>query len=414
MNDLNADLYPRDAELALLTAAFHDPTVTKTVPVDPTDFYQPAHEQIWRAIAALHADGIRPDGSTLLARLTEANARSTIITDTLLDIASPTGWAVIPANAAHYAETVTDWSARRRLLADCDHIKALAVTLAAPIADTIAEAERRIVGGGSAERDTEGVVTLEEFLAGDDERQDWILPGLLARGDRLVLTGVEGMGKTTIARQIGIMLASGLDPFTLHPIPAKRVLYVDCENPKRIMRDKMRDLQRVAAARQRNPEDRLWIQRYPQGLDLAKGSDRLKLHHLCALLNPDLLLIGPAYKLYVGGASDREETLAREVTAALDGLRERFGFALVLEHHSPHAQPGQAQRTVRPIGSSLWLRWPEFGYGIRPQKGTTLEQRKAEWSSWRGARDERPWPKTLEAGQVGELPWVDPARTVRR
>ena len=194
----------------------------------------------------------------------------------------------------------------------------------------------------------------------------------------------------------------------------KKVLLVDCENPEEIMADVLGTLRDVAHRRSVDAGDRFWLIRYPQGLDLSKPKDRLELHRQCMLIRPDLLLIGPAYKLYVGGGNQREEDLARQGTSALDGLREEFGFALILEHHSPHAS-GTGERVVRPIGSSLWLRWPEFGLGLAPngeteeERARSFRDRKAVLRPWRGARADRPWPKFLHASkEVGALPWADP------
>lgn len=228
--------------------------------------------------------------------------------------------------------------------------------------------------------------------------------------DHLYLAGraMVPTHNTTTMRQFGVMVASGLHPFTLAEIPPRNVLYVDCENPKRLMIERFSDLGAVAARRHRKP-DKLTIRRYPQGIDLGKPDDRMKLRYLCRTANPDLLLIGPAYKLYQGGSNSREEDLARTVAQALDDLREEFGFALILEHHMPKDR-GE-NRSAAPIGSSLWMRWPEFGLGIvLDEQASTFSNRHAKVTHWRGARDERPWPRELRSGLPGELPWIDPQR----
>jgi hypothetical protein len=46
-----------------------------------------------------------------------------------------------------------------------------------------------------------------------DDEPDWLIPDLLERRDRLILTGEEGLGKSYLLRQIAIMAAAGLDPF---------------------------------------------------------------------------------------------------------------------------------------------------------------------------------------------------------
>ena len=223
--------------------------------------------------------------------------------------------------------------------------------------------------------------------------------------DHLYLCGKEMIPthNTMMMRQLGICAAGGRHPLTLDAMEPRRVLYVDCENPMAIMVKTMTKMHHTLRQQGVDFGDRMWVRRFPQGLDLAKATDRLMLHAMCRTFRPDILLIGPAYKLYVGGSGSREEDLARQVTSVLDGLREEFGFCLVLEHHSPHGQAG-FERSVRPIGSSLWLRWPEFGYGLRPASDSG-DVRKVDFIPWRGSRDQRDWPRQLVQGT--SVPWVD-------
>src|SRR5690606_16543473 len=71
---------------------------------------------------------------------------------------------------------------------------------------------------------------------------------------------------------------------------------------------------------------------------------------------------------------------------------------------SGHALESNGKRTIRPTGTSLWLRWPEFGHGIRATEDFRPDNRVVEFVSWRGDRDERDWPKRLRQG--GSWPWV--------
>lgn len=394
--------YDETAEKAILGVAVLDPRVTTLVPAGAFDHW--AHRELWQAITDAHAAQLKPEPATIMPRLNSGHVAP------IMQLMTEVVGLGIASNVDAYAATITDRAERRRVASVLDGIRARLDNPDVPAGDTLAWAETNLVGGGSEmDHIAASVLTLEEFVGQELPDLEWVIPGLLAAGERLVLTGVEGFGKSICMRQIGVAAAAGLDPFSLASTPPKKVLLVDCENPARIMIDKLGDLLSVVRRRRSTTAQRMWIKRYPQGLDLADPKDRLKLHHLCQMIRPDLLLIGPAYKLYVGGSNAREEDLARQVTSVLDGLREEFGFALVLEHHSPHGHAGE-NRSVRPIGSSLWLRWPEFGLGLRPQDGTKPPDRKADLIPWRGARDERPWPKRLEAGAPGELPWVDPAR----
>lgn len=397
--------YAPEAELSLLAAAIQRPELTTALALNASEFYQPIHESLWRAISELHAKSTYPDPVTVISHLQLPQHLAQQMSELMIELATH---PAIASNAEHYADTIRDRAERRRVASALDSLRLQIDDEAVPAADTLAAAEGALVRTTRAEAVVEDAMTLDEFCEQKFGALDWVVPDLLTRDDRLVITGVEGLGKSVLMRQMAVTVACGLHPFSLRPIEPKRVLVVDCENPKRIMADKLNVLRRIAGARGRNAADRLWIKRFPQGLDLARPADRLDLHHLVQTIRPDMLMIGPVYKLYVGGASQREEDLARLVTSELDRLREAFGFALVLEHHSPHAAPGVAHRSVRPIGSSLWLRWPEFGIGLSPAEGTQIIERVADVRHWRGARDERQWPSRLEAGRDDEMPWIDP------
>lgn len=401
---MNAPWYDENAERALLGAALSNPKITKAVKLLGSDFGQPRHGDLWDAICEVHAAGDLPDMATIPPRITAGPRRAAVLE--LMVAVVGEGFA---ANADVYATKIRDMAERRRLAAAVSGLQQRLCDFDIPVADITAAVEHDLITTGPLERAADQILTLDEFCEQPVADEDWVIDGLLARGERLVLTGLEGGGKSVLLRMLAVTVAAGVHPFTLNDAIPRRVLYVDCENPVRIMVHKLDDIRRVMIRRRRPTDARMMIRRFPQGLDLAQASDRLELHHMCSVVRPDLLVIGPAYKLYVGGAGAREEDLARQVTSVLDGLREEFGFALILEHHSPHAAPGGEARSVRPIGSSLWLRWPEFGFGLRPDSGTRLEDRQVEVKHWRGAREERPWPKALFGGKPNELPWLDPA-----
>ncbi len=390
------------AERALLGAALLDPRIVPSTRLAERDFSSLLRGVLWEAIGQAHRDGLTPDPATVAAYVPAGMASEAA--RMLVEVVGDGS----PGNAEVYASSVRDAAERRRVVSVLAGLQQRIADPNRPVEDTLAAAETELFATTALDAAAETLWTLDEFIDRPMPDLAWTVPGLLAAGERLVLTGVEGYGKSVLMRQLAVTIGAGVHPFSLRTIPRKKVLFVDCENPERIMMSKLDEIRRVVRARGQNAPS-TWIKRYPGGLDLTQPRDRLELHHVLSLTRPDLLLIGPVYKLYVGGAGAREEDLARQVTDTLDKLREEFGFSLILEHHSPHAASGMDRRSVRPIGSSLWLRWPEFGFGLRPHEGTALTDRDAEVTPWRGSRDERPWPRHLVAGPLGGLPWIDPA-----
>lgn len=371
--------------------------------LDGPDFYRPAHQAVFAAICAMEAAGREVDPVTVKDHLQAAgdlrNIGGAAYLHTL--IAS----VPVTANAAHYARIVRDRAVRRRLLAAGQRIVQLARTAAEDahgLAErAVREAEEVREGG---QYDDIATPTITEFLDVPDEADeyDWIVPGLLERGDRLVLTGTEGAGKSTLFRQLGVLIAAGIHPFDGYRIEPKRVLVVDCENGPAHIRRKIRPLVAKAdLAGSPVAETNLWIEVRPEGLDLAADKDVSWLLRRVAAIRPDAVLIGPLYRLAPRALNDDSD--AAPVIAALNMIRAR-GACVLLEAHAGHSLGMGGRRDLRPRGSSAFLGWPEFGFGIRTADlAEAKKTRLVDVVPWRGDRDERNWPERLKAG--GEWPW---------
>jgi hypothetical protein len=274
-----------------------------------------------------------------------------------------------------------------------------------------------------------------DLLAGRDDFS-WLVPGLLEHMDRLVLTGGEGGGKSILLTQLATTLAGGLHPFTAAMLGEGdrgcRVAVVDCELTQRQARGRYRRLVRsVDDARTTYglpPADwknNLFVEFRPEGLDITRGPDRQWLERFVTSAAPDVLIVGPLYRMTTRDESD--PGAVRETQHAIDSIRVRHNCAFITEAHSGHATDLSGERKVRPSGSSLWLRWPEFGYGMRRAKpdgevaaflhnaSNDLQRINRERPvvvdivPWRGSREERSWPDRLRYGRT--LPWepFDPA-----
>jgi hypothetical protein len=246
---------------------------------------------------------------------------------------------------------------------------------------------------------------LWEFLATEDPDYDWIVPDLLERGDRLVWTGFEGLGKSMAIRQMAVMIAAGLHPFKWTEIPKMRVLLIDCENSEQQSRRKFRPLADLSIkSRHRVPDGALRLIHKPAGIDVSRPDDAAWLLERVTAHKPDVLFIGPFYRLHAGNIND--ESAARHTVNILDMARTAAGCAMVIEAHAGHGEQGK-NRSVRPVGSSLLLRWPEFGFGIAPAYDPEPGEpcRTVEVRAWRGARDQRDWPTRLTWGGEGSWPW---------
>ena len=385
-------IHDQNAELAVLACCLMSTTARDEAKkhLAGGDFYSPQHESIWDAMSRLERTGSGIDPAALMSALhgkAEAGILPTLVT-----------YPAAPEHVGEHAKTVRGWATRRRLLAEAKHVEQIALNVETPIDTIAATVANRFAGLRDAgNSDDVQSITLDELLEEADDEPDWVIPGLLERRDRLMLTGEEGLGKSYLLRQIAIMAAAGLDPFDMGKrIPPVRVTIIDCENTARQVRRKVRpvvDFARRYGTTGGHPVNLLCSPR----IDITRDKDLARIHYELDATQPDLLIIGPLYRLVPRALQTDDE--AAPVLAALDTIRER-GVSLLIEAHAGHAIGKGGHRDLRPRGSSALLGWPEFGYGMR-----TVAQGYADLIPWRGDRDERQWPTRVRHDDQG-IRWI--------
>jgi replicative DNA helicase len=274
------------------------------------------------------------------------------------------------------------------------------------IREEASQLRREELAGPPAEFITSDILDLLEDT-GDDF--DFVIPDVLARGERFVITGYEGSaGKTTFARQLCVTLASGIHPFLFTPMEPKRVAYVDLENGKHTEASAFKPLLKLSDGRIHPGV--LTFSTMDTGIDLAATRAVEKLLAFVASAKPDFLFIGPIYKMCLS-EDRRYDPHAQAIQHVLDRIRSEFGCAVMLEQHSPMTTDENKSRVKRPYGSQLWSGWPEFGKWLGSEDGgeTYLLE------GFRGDRlGGRQWPSKLRRGDPSknEWPWIPVADQV--
>jgi hypothetical protein len=392
------------AERQLLGSLMLDPeSFSLTVDrVSADDFSDQRLGAIFAGIERMVAAGEPVNSVTVTDRFAEWKIRGLPVTA----CAEWTGEVATSWRAGEFADSVRD-AATRRGLADISRRYLEAAqdpSWHSPDAVSRAIEELEVLRQSAASRKFIAK-RLADILEGSDE-YDWLIPGLLERRDRLVVTGAEGAGKTTFVRQLAILSAAGLHPLKNARIKPVRVLVVDAENTESQWRRAVRWM--TSAAEQAGAVDPAQEIRIMAGnrIDITRGSHLGEIHRLVDEHKPDMLLIGPLYRLVPKAINNDDD--AAPLIVALDSLRDR-GLALVMEAHAGHALGAGGERDLRPRGSAALLGWPEFGFGLRP---LAEDPDFVSVVRWRGDRDQRDWPRHLRRGLTGEWSWV-PAEPLR-
>ena len=360
-----------------------------------TTFYRHAHELIWNATLTLAVTNRPIDAATVADELTRrGNLKRAGGRPYLHELIAT---VTTPGSATYYATRLTQLQAQRRDDTLATQLQQIAHSLDENAHELTLSLLRDHLEDDqhfTANRVDLPGQDVDTFLGdgANDDHYDWLVPGMLERQDRLILTAGEGHGKSTLLRQWAMQVAVGTHPFTLEPCTPHKVLYLDLENSERQTRRKMRQL-RLAAGKDLNP-DNLVIACKVEGLNLSNPDDQAWLAALIAHHTPDLLITGPIYKLANGDPISEAES--KPAALAIDALRARHDLAVILEAHTAKSPNGNPKnRPKEPYGWSGWLRWPEFGLHL---------SKDGDLTHWRGMREEREFPEALQRG--GKWPWT--------
>lgn len=306
----------------------------------------------------------------------------------------------VGGSVPYYATQLRDASARRyaqkvltQALTRLDHNEAVAEEVASDVRAQLELMPRVSI----ADDDT---WTLDEIMGLEMRAEDFTIPRMLKKNERMVLTGSEGGGKSVFVYQMLTGVAFGVDTFTLERTQPGRVLFIDVENNEFQAKANLDKI--VPALKEVAPDVQPeWRSLKRRVVDLLATKDRTDIIRRVTHYNPDILYMGTAYKLT--DLTDETHRSVRAIQSVVDRIRQEIGCTVIVEHHAGHGHMND-RNGMRPEGSSYWLRWPDFGYGMQPLI-TPDRKRLMRLGAWRGDRaTDREFPVAVKQGAV--MPWV--------
>lgn len=380
--------------------------------VTAVDFYKPTHGHIFDAINTLAEAGEPTDPVTVAAELRRSG---------LLDVVGGPAallslQAGVPStsNAPSYARIIADAALLRRWIGVAGDIAEVGYAPPESVS-TVADQVREMVANVEASAPPDRPAGLWRFvdLLNEAERlgedfDPWLIPNLMKRTTRVVIIASSGSGKTLLTQQVGICAAAGLHPFTRDYLPNPiRVTMVDRENSlgRIVEAEWLPGMWADAKRRGEDPDDNLHVWSRRGAFDLTQRNSRVELENVIRETRPDLLCLGPIYKL---AAMDGPGGMAAadKVMGVLDDLQDRYDFGLMLEGHPPGDNPGKTR------GTEQWNYWPDMGFALVEKldmAGEPLSPRQFDFHAMRGQRLKAyEWVEELEhsPGQsAGPWPW---------
>jgi hypothetical protein len=253
-------------------------------------------------------------------------------------------------------------------------------------------------------RTGQAAVETHSWPEGDfDPVPDWIIPGLVAVDERIMLTGGEGLGKTMLIRQLVCSVAVGRHPWSFEPFEPAAALHIDLENPRSVSDSAYRHI-RNGLRFAHVPVGHLLHRIEPKIFNVENPHDVSWLLRIVRSVKPRIIAIGPLKNMSSEDLNDEHNAV--RVHNVLNRIRAESDAALLVEAHAGHGSRGEGG-DWRPRGSSSFLGWPEAGLGMKPLPDTGV--RAAQLVPWRLPRAMgRAWPQWLAAGTP--WPWVEDPR----
>jgi DnaB-like helicase N terminal domain/AAA domain len=396
-----------DAEEAVLGAVLVSPHAADTAfkVLHPEDFFVPAHQTIFAAAMRARIEG-PVDAVTLAAalggELAEVGGAARLV--------ELQGSLTAISAVGRYADIVAHAATARRVISTAARVADEAYDGMTDPLGLAREAFSSMSPAGRASPPAD-LTTVEAFLnRADVERPQFVIPGVVREGHRVIVVAPEGQGKMVLLAQIALCAAHGIHPFLPDEIiPKVPVLIVPLENPLDAIEEHLLLSIQPLVRRNRHDPEHMALWHREAGLDLRSRRGRADLEAVIAETRPKLIVYGPLYRSGVTKGKEQYETGASEVQTVINELTERYRCAWLFEAHAPSGESGKA-REMRPFGSVQWRYWPDAGFGLQPdgEKDHRGSYHRFKVVPFRGARTSAiTWPSELSRGRLpGDMPWM--------
>lgn len=369
------------------------------------DFYDRRHAAIWDVIAGLQTEMVPSDPVIVADRLGSGLGQ----VGGVVYLHELYQQACAAVAVTYHAQLVADAATVRRIEQAGQRMIQRAENPDVDPAELVKWAGEQVAAARD-ERQGVDILTSEwdTFIHKSPDERVMVIPQLLGEGDRLILTGHGGLGKSTLLQQIAVCAAAGLPPFDWaadDPYEPVRVSILDFENPDHRVKTRLWPMVNDCVKLGCDPRPNLHIGGGGNPLNLLNPQSALSLLRTIEHDQPKLVYIGPVYKMH--NDDPDKESVVKKITDVLDSIRA-MGVAIITEAH--HTKEGRKGGTLEPSGSNLWTWWPEFGFGLRltndDRSSEAAVMRRCDLERWRIDREASQWPDEVEAsGQLG-LAWA--------
>ena len=189
--------------------------------------------------------------------------------------------------------------------------------------------------------------TMAEFFAQTSEALEWIIPGLLPKGECALLVGDPGCGKSILSTDLAFAVATGEAAFMGETPQQGKVLYISVdESPTSTLRK----------------FQNRGIRSTDESVKILTSFDLSQMIVLEAILEdfrPDLVVVDSLKRITQGSGISENDAAFADSLYTLKELFQRYGAASLIIHHTKKGE-GVGVESVRgssAIAGAVWAIW---------------------------------------------------------
>lgn len=194
-----------------------------------------------------------------------------------------------------------------------------------------------------------------------------VIERFVDEGDKIILVGPPGAGKSILTQQIAMCIATATPFLDCLTVPKRRrVLYLNAEGKVRDMKKRLKRMGMVIPLE----DEGLMTWGFAGNFAVDSDQGRLEIEHLIEVHQPEVVVYDPLYMSMLGSLSDEKD--ARVVQAVFNHWALRYGITQLVPTHPPKPVRG-ADAFASAIhnddsvifGSRFWEAWADLTMSLK-------------------------------------------------
>jgi predicted ATP-dependent serine protease len=171
---------------------------------------------------------------------------------------------------------------------------------------------------------------------------EWVLEGFIPKVGVSLLTGDGGIGKSWVALYLAQCVASGTNFLGIYPVTQGKVLIIDEENHKTVIRSRCEKLHLGTSTTNRDLEISFLENK---GIYIDNNNDFVGLSKAIKEFGPSLVIIDALVRVHTKDENSAMEM--RDVFRRAKRIADECNTSVLFTHHTPRAYQGRASSSVR-------------------------------------------------------------------